>query len=727
MKKNQITIIGLALLFSAATYAANPELVYDGGLENFTTGTIANAVPFEPSKTYSKLVYVPSNGGTENGATVVKEIVASGANSGSKCLKVTVSGTLSANYQAIIALLTDGQSLEVGKTYVVKYSVKTSATIQASTLRICNNNAGGNDVIKYWHNSESVSIPLNTWREISFEYTPVAFGTTGYFGTGSAAGVSVQPIIKTEQLTAATSISMYFDDFSIKAKECIWNGSAWNPALTSTSDALIDGNFNGAGFSCKNLTVNAGKQFTLASGALSVAGNLVLNSDATNGSATYVNNGGTLAVSGTTSVQQYLSAARNWYMSSPLTATAPTGFTYYKYDEKGENPHSPDNLILNESACWTNVTSGSALTPGVGYVALPGAAASTITFTSATGTTFNTGDKEITLTATNAGYNLIGNPYPSHLTWTSAFLNANSTLIGPSIWYRTNSGGSNTSGWTFPTINIASSESTLGATAIIPPNQAFWVKAKTPGTLTLNSSLTKSHQTGNGLKAPAVKNTDRKRLRLEVSNGTAVDEAVVYFDAEALNTFDNYDSPKKFNNSTSVPDIYTVVGSEKLVINGLNQVENNMEMIVGFNSLVNANFTLKTTEMTNFDADTKVYLRDKIANTETELLPATEYAFASDITTNNETRFSLIFKTLAATTGLENKLMNTSVFVNATNETVIIAPEDTQYSVYNAVGQRLTNGITKTNLTIVNTEKAGIYIVKLANHGLSNSYRLIVR
>lgn len=498
----------------------------------------------------------------------------------------------------------------------------------------------------------------------------------------------------------------------------VYNGGAWNFTPTAAENAIINDNFNGAGFSCKNLTVNAGKQLSLASGSLTVAGDLTFSSDATNGTSTFVNNGGTLTVTGKTNVEQYLGTTRNWYVSSPLSnAKAPAGFTLYKYVESA-------GAGLN----WPSVAANSTFEVGTGYIALPGTTGGKITFSTETGGSINTGDVSVVLSATNTGFNLIGNPYPSHLTWTKTFVDANVALIQPTIWYRTNSGSSNTGGWSFPTFNANSGVGTLGATGIIPPMQAFWVKAVAAGTLTLNSDLTKSHQTGNALKAPAVKNTDRKLLRLEVSNGLAVDEAVVYFDSQALNAYDNYDSPKKFNNSTSVPDIYSVVGNEKLVINGLNQVENNMEMTLGFNSLTTGNFTFKTTEMTNFGVDTRVYLIDKLTNTETELLPSTEYAFASDITSNNETRFSLLFKAPSVTTAIENQLINTSVFVNAANETVILAPENTQYSVYNAVGQRLTSGTTSSVRTVVNAYgNAGMYIVKLTRQGQTNSYRLVVR
>lgn len=558
---------------------------------------------------------------------------------------------------------------------------------------------------------------ISTISSASFKNTATGDYSLAASSTAIDAGTTIAAIT-TDILGITRPKGAAYDMGAYEYIPSVWTAGAWVPALNSTENAFINDTYNAAGFSCNNLTVNAGKQFTLASGTLSVAGNLTLSSDATNGTATFVNAGGALTVSGKTNVEQYLGTTRNWYVSSPLSnAKAPAGFTLYKYVEAA-------GAGLN----WASVAANSTYEVGTGYIALPSTTGGKITFSTETGGTINTSDVPVALTATNAGFNLIGNPYPSHLTWTKAFVDANVALIQPTIWYRTNSGGSNTGGWSFPTFNANSGVGTLGATGIIPPMQAFWVKAVAAGTLTLNSSLTKSHQTGNPLKAPAVKNTDRKLLRLEVSNGTAIDEAVVYFDAEALNTYDKYDSPKKFNNSTSVPDIYTVVGNEKLVINGLNQLENNMEMTLGFNSLTNGNFTFKTTEMTNFDANTRVYLIDKVANTETELFPATEYAFASDITANNETRFSILFKAPSITTSLENQLINTSVFVNAANETVILAPENTQYSVYNAVGQRLTNGVTISDRTVVkNFGKAGIYIVKLTRQGQTNSYRLVVR
>ena len=220
MKKNYIALIGLLLSLCFTSSATTPvELIFDSGFETFPVGVLTeNSVPFATPKDYKMFKYMPG----DQGATVAKEIIefpAEVPTKGWQCLKVTVSGSLSANYNALIINYSDGITLVPGKSYEVKYSVKTSAAIQASTIRIANSDGGGNDVtgFKYWHAGAAVSTPVNEWRDISFTYNAVESGATGYWDAKLAVGVSIQPVITPAQLTAAGgSISIYLDNFSIK-------------------------------------------------------------------------------------------------------------------------------------------------------------------------------------------------------------------------------------------------------------------------------------------------------------------------------------------------------------------------------------------------------------------------------------------------------------------------------------------------------------------------------
>ena len=335
-----------------------------------------------------------------------------------------------------------------------------------------------------------------------------------------------------------------------------------------------------------SLTINAGGNATLNAGISLIASTLNINSDATHGTATFVDNGGTLTAT-TTNVQQYLGTARNWYVSSPVSnAIAPSGYSYYKRDEAG--------------ASWTSspFVAGDAFVAGTGYVALPDATNATMTFTTQAGGKLNTGDVPVALTwvgASAKGFNLIGNPYPSHLSWTKTFTDANNQLIEPTIWYRTNAGAINNSGqWSFQTYNAFSGEGLLGGTEVIPPMQSFWVKAIASGTMTLDNKLTRSHQSSNPLKAPAVASSVNQKLRLQVTNGISLDEALIYFNPDATNNLDAYDSPKMTNGIASIPEIYTLATSstEQLAINGMSSISTDTEIPLGFTTGQVGTFTI---------------------------------------------------------------------------------------------------------------------------------------
>jgi len=464
------------------------------------------------------------------------------------------------------------------------------------------------------------------------------------------------------------------------------------------------------GKSVRSITVSAGAKLSVAAGQTLTLTNLTLKSDAS-GTSTFVSDG-TLTVSGTTVVEQYLATTRNWYVSSPVSnAVAPAGYTYYKRNEAGSS--------------WTSVSVGNGLTAGVGYIALPGTTGLPITFTTQSGGSLNTGNITIPLTytpsATSAkGFNLIGNPYPSHLTWTKAFVDdvTNAALIEPTIYYRTNTGTVNSgigAAWSFITYNASTDEGTpaLVAKGIIPPMQAFWVKAKATGNLILDNKLTRSHQTSNPLKAPALKNTERQRIRLQVSNGTRTDETLLLFDANATDGYDVFDSPK-FDEANSEVQIYTSVGTERLVMNGMKNMPLNQEIPLGFVQGSEASFSIKANEISNLRSDVRVILKDNITKIETDLTDGlTNYQFTAEATSTN--RFSLIFRSPSSPNALnEMNKLNAQVFVNANNQITIIAPEKCNYAIYNTVGQLIENGTIYVKHETRNAKlNAGVYVVKV--------------
>lgn len=460
------------------------------------------------------------------------------------------------------------------------------------------------------------------------------------------------------------------------------------------------------------ITVERGGKLTNASGQTLTLTTLNLKSDAS-GTATYVDNG-TSAIT-TANVEQYLTGGRNWYITSPV-ASSPrnviTNATYvYKFDEP--------------TLTWP--TENTTLSPLVGYIAAT-TSTGTVTFT---GGTLNTGIQTLTnlswssTDASKKGFNLMGNPYPSYLDWEQT----TKTGLSTTMWYRSRN-ASNTA-YVFDTYNATNHQGTSlngsPVTQYIPPMQAFWVRATSAtNTFTANNTM-RSHESGtNRLKA---KSTDTQQvLRLVVSNGSNFDETLVLFNESAQNGFDDYDSPKMSNNTISIPEIYTQVGEQKLVMNGMNAIKYETEIPLGFTTGEFNNFSIMNTQMTNFPAGTKLILKDKLLNTEKDLSGDTPYTFESGVS-NSTDRFSLIFRNLGSTTEIENaETCNTKVFVNTANQITILAPEKCSYAVYNAIGQKQLDAILKSTEESINKHfNAGVYFVELSQNGLHEIKKVVIR
>ena len=540
----------------------------------------------------------------------------------------------------------------------------------------------------------------------------VSFGTTGSVsvttpsGTGTKTGFTwFAPVTTVTDTQSATGLSL---------------NSSSIVSISSGGTLNIDQNT-----SATSITVQPGGKLTLADGK--TLSSTVTLQNTSSASASFVDS----SVSDTppvvaATVNQDISATdRNWYVSVPVSGKTTSALTFGASIVSRDEPN----------AGWTTLAIGANLVPGVGYIS-----------TASTGGTatwnisgnLNSGLVQVPVTCsgtTYTGFNLLGNPYPSYLNW-SAVLNLNSTnaaILQPTIWYRTKSGGS----YTFQTYNATGDIATpKTASGYIPPMQAFWVRANAGGgTVTLNNAM-RSHGDGsaNMLKARSVNNAIQPVLRLEVQNMATsnTDEAVVYFNSNASNGYDAFDSQKMSNNSASFPEIYTLAGTEKVVINGLNTVTPDQEIALGFTTGQSNVFAIKATEIGNFSANTKIILKDNVLDNQQELTDGAAYNFTSDVTTDNTSRFSVIFKTSSVTTGTENATDNSIlVYRNITNQiTVNCSPVilgNATVSVYNAVGQKLENRILTNATTVINKSlNAGVYLVTVVANGKTATQKVVI-
>lgn len=239
---------------------------------------------------------------------------------------------------------------------------------------------------------------------------------------------------------------------------------------------------------------------------------------------------------------------------------------------------------------------------------------------------------------------------------------------------------------------------------------------------------THSDNVGNTLKAPAPKTKSQPILRLQVTNGLKSDETVIYFNVNASNLLDKFDSPKMSNKSTSVPEIYTIANDEQLTINGLNPSAYNAELPIGFSTQqAGTNFCIKASQFDNFEPDTQILLHDYLLNT-TQDLTVSDYKFSSEALTTTS-RFKLTFKIPSVATGINNEA-NDNIVVSTRNKQIFVngaALNGAVIEVLNTLGQKVfLSKINGTSFQANNNYLSGTYLVKISNGNKCISRKIII-
>jgi len=658
-------------------------------------------------------------------------------------ISLTIDGTLTINS-------TLGLNAVNGKSA----NLVVNGTLNATKFYASNQATGGGAVPTITVNGSGIINVTGTGATADFSNPTTAANITGT-GTFALASGSTISIGAVDGLNPSTGpIRCTIRNFNTAANYSFTGTSAQvtGAELPSTINTLTNTNTAGLTLS-SNLTtttltndatyilnVDAGKQLTVNT---TLTNNGTINLKSTDSGTATLIPPATISGTGTFNTQQYLATTRNWYISSPVVNPSTPGLTttpdfagidyYYEYMEGGNNTNTigqPGSPTLY----WMGLNKGSSMAVGKGYIAKTNAE-TTVQFTG----TPNNGNitTSFNLTRDDAkgkGFNLVGNPYPSYIDW-SLVAAANPNLM-KTVWFKTKKTIGFGGGYAFASVNVTTPSSpefvannaNTTITKYIPPTQAFWVRVNS-GTSSTSMSFTnamREHRLNNGdlMKAPKV--NERSRIRLQLVNGIESDETLIYFDKIATNDFNEYDSPKMMNNSSVTPDLYTIAGVERLVINGMSEIADNMELPLGFSLDAVASLKLKTTEMSNFPLGTRIYLLDKVESSQVELLPETEYNFnTTTAASNNENRFSLLFRSPGVSTELNSDKSKSQalVFVNANNQITIIAPEKSNYAIYNAVGQKVAAGKIINNLPLTINHSKGIYVVKVGNQ----STRVIIK
>jgi len=524
------------------------------------------------------------------------------------------------------------------------------------------------------------------------------------------------------------------------------NGTYTKGTETVTISGTTVGSISGASTTALyNLIINPGAKLNLNAATTLNASTFTIKSDI-NGTGTFINNG-TIGFLNT-SVEQFLTGSggatpdgRGYYISSPVQAAASSVFTasggnwlYYHTESAAGNG-------------YTEITADNAgLSPMKGYVVRVGTS-QVYTFVgnnlndAATYTTINAFSEPIDMTRTAAagtrkGFHLIGNPYPSFLNWNTAIdvatKDASTTNISTTIYYRTVN-GSNVH--VFDTYNAADNVGTnangSGAvTRYIPPMQAVWVRVDgtdgSTGRLYFNKSM-REHQSNAKLRSAEV--SDKQSVRLRVSSGSNEDETILLYSPKALDELDAWDSPKMSNNNTSIPEIYTYAGNEKLVINGMTEKALDKELLLGFKTGKAGTFSIKLSE-NNLADGSYILLKDKQLNKEQNLSEVPVYEFYSDIA-ETDSRFTLAVSRNATALDADALVPSINVYQSNKNEATVTIngplKPNSLVSIYNTLGQKIVSSPILSEETVLkNLSKPGVYMISVDLGGRKSVSKLVI-
>jgi hypothetical protein len=494
------------------------------------------------------------------------------------------------------------------------------------------------------------------------------------------------------------------------------NGPSGKALPTTVSGAFI---VTGAGLN-GNLTISAtGSVIVATGGSLTVDGNLSITGALT------IKNAGSLItnknVTGNATVERCITGNLAWhFLSSPVQSQlitdgqfAPTSVPYLvcPWDFYKWNPYCPDFdkgwRNLRDPLGNLNIADWPSLTFEVarGYLTAYGdcfPVCKNFIGVPTTGTKIVDFD--------TMSYNcwwLAGNPYPSAVAWAQVLDKGNLTSNYYYVWNELKTGGAGYEYWM-----DGGHLSSAFVNGYIPSMQGFFIRGDAASAKYI--TIPNSARVHNVLGDYWLKDTPINKLTIKLSNGTNYDEAMVMFENNSNVGKDRNDADKMFSMSLDVPQVYTLVGGEKIALNSLAPVTNGVNIPVGIKVKTTGDYTISVEGIDNFASLTGLSLEDLKLGFTQDLTKNPVYNFRSE-GIEDAGRFLLHF---AGTIGI-GELSNSTINIYSNEKTVYITCaagfRNAKVTISNLLGQEiLTQKLSdvKKNQVNVNTLK-GYYIVKV--------------
>jgi hypothetical protein len=304
----------------------------------------------------------------------------------------------------------------------------------------------------------------------------------------------------------------------------------------------------------------------------------------------------------------------------------------------------------------------------------------------------------VTFTGGNvyAGYNLVGNPY-------SSSVNPATFTWGPNM----NQSTYYWDGWANTYYSWAG-----GIGSMVPPTQGFFVSAFGADNFAL-APANRAHETTQYF----YKNEISNLLKLKAEGNNYSDVTYVRFHNEATAGFDKvWDAYKLISNVPEVPQIYTTLGGTNYSINA---VESTDAMPMAFSAGVSGNYSISIEENNDFDV---VYLEDLKTGKMHDLSTAYEFSYNAGDDAN---RFVIHFGQISldnAQNGIVVYSYNNHVYVyNANNLQGEIA-------IFGMMGQQVTTAKLEGGLNMIALNDVNnYYVVKVLTESTVVSEKVYIK
>ncbi|CAD7811116.1 hypothetical protein CHRY9390_02303 [Chryseobacterium aquaeductus] len=507
-----------------------------------------------------------------------------------------------------------------------------------------------------------------------------------------------------------------------------WDGSQWvGGTPTASTDAVIAGNYTGAGFTAQSVTVNPTFTLTINSGQTVTTGNF------TNNGAVIVNDGGNLiqSISGTYSGTGTFTVNKNGtsaldkyaFWSSPVVAQNLN--TIYGAGV------TPAFITEYDTATDYFVNAASSTSAfGKGYSIKTPASVSGTIFTGVP----NNGSQTYTLATTGSGHNLVGNPYPSNLNL-NTFFTANQGRISNTFYFWDNTSNSVTVQGGTASVNIGyATYNALNQTWVPAPNivavptgnianigQGFFVQtlaAPTDTSLIFSNDM-RVATTGTFFNKNNSSTEGKFWLRLNSSYNTNNTFAVNYL-SPASDAYDNHDSKAIATGSDA---FYTMADAQKLLIQGKSSFDIDDVVPVGTKHFQSGSFVISLAQKEGlFNNGQAIYLHDKVLGTYTNLQNQS-YSFTAN-SGEITNRFEIVYKlNLLATTEVQKDSFE--IYREGEDFYVRNNKNIETVEVYDATGRKITQINADSKLVRVKLDAKGLYIVKAVSAGKEYAKKII--